>query len=46
MHRPYSEEWWLCLDVRNALRKAIERSKKDAEILRTSDETGDKNDRS
>lgn len=27
---PYSEEWWLRLDVRNALRKAVERSKKEA----------------
>lgn len=24
MPEPYSEEWWLRLDVRNALRKAIE----------------------
>ena len=23
--RPYSEEWWLRLDVRNALRRAVER---------------------
>lgn len=30
-HEPYSEEWWLRLDVRNTLRKTIERSKRDAE---------------
>ena len=24
MPEPYSEEWWLRLDVRNALRKAVE----------------------
>ena len=24
MAEPYSEEWWLQLDVRNGLRKAIE----------------------
>ena len=29
--KPESEEWWLRLDVRNALRKAVERSKKEAE---------------
>jgi len=27
--RPYSEEWWLRLDVRNTLRKAVERNKKE-----------------
>jgi len=27
--KPYSEEWWLRLGVRTALRKAVERSKKE-----------------
>jgi len=27
--KPYSEEYWLRLDVRNALRKVVERSKKE-----------------
>jgi len=31
MPKPYSEEWWLRLDVRNALRKSVERIKKEAE---------------
>jgi len=28
--KPYSEEWWLRLDARNALRKAVERSRVEA----------------
>jgi len=28
--KPYSEEWWLRLDARNALRKAVKRSKREA----------------
>ena len=29
--KPYSEEWWLRLDVRNALRKTVERSQRETE---------------
>ena len=28
--KPYSEEWWLRLDIHNALRNAIERSQREA----------------
>ena len=40
MPKPYSEEWWLQLDARNALRKAIE-SVRVSTPLQTSDETGE-----
>jgi len=26
--KPYSEEWWIRLDIRNMLKKAVKRSKK------------------
>ena len=29
--KPYSEDWWLRLDVRNALRKTVEINKKEFE---------------